>query len=218
MSDYIRSNVLGLVAIFIALSGTAWAAGKIGGGAIKNNAIQSKHLLKETIKPTDIAPNAIYSWHIKDGEVKGEDVLNGSLGGDDIADSSLGGEHIANNSLSARDLATIVVRSQSKEVKSTSQGGEQFYTVESHCAPGEQALGGGARKDFADDRWYLTQSGPDDVAIEDTVFGRGGDELIGDGTGPLADGAGFTGWKATWGIGELSGRDELTVYAICLQQ
>lgn len=54
VSDYLRSNILGLVAIFIALSGTAWAAATIGANDIKDNAVRSKHIKGAQVRGQDV--------------------------------------------------------------------------------------------------------------------------------------------------------------------
>jgi hypothetical protein len=50
---HLRSNAVGYVALFIALSGTAWAAGTIGSNDIKNNAINSKHIKNGEVRNAD---------------------------------------------------------------------------------------------------------------------------------------------------------------------
>lgn len=129
MSNHLRSNVLGLVAIFIAISGTAWAAGTIGAGELQNNAVHSSHIKPAAIGPSEIQKDAVRSKHIKNGEVStfdigngtvrsmdikdaevtGADVLDASLSGDDIADDSLTGADVAYNSLSGDDIASGTV-------------------------------------------------------------------------------------------------------------
>lgn len=52
--EHVRGNAIAYLALFVALGGTgAWAAGKVGSG--------------------DIAPNAVRSKHIRDGQVKSRD-------------------------------------------------------------------------------------------------------------------------------------------------
>lgn len=82
LSDHARSNVVGYLALFIALSGTAYAAKKIGPGDIKPGAVQSKHIGNDQLKSRDL----------KDGKaVKSRDVKDGTLTGQDIDESSLVG-------------------------------------------------------------------------------------------------------------------------------
>jgi hypothetical protein len=88
ISAHIRSNLVGYVALFIALSGTAWAAGKIG--------------------TRDIRTNAVRSRQIKNGQVKTPDVANNSIGGQQINEATLGLVPLAQT---ANRVATLHVAS-----------------------------------------------------------------------------------------------------------
>ena len=77
--EYIRGNILGLVAIYIALGGVGWAAATIGSGDIETNAVRSKH--------------------IKAGQVKSPDILDGTVGSADVASNGLDGSVIDESSL-----------------------------------------------------------------------------------------------------------------------
>jgi hypothetical protein len=74
ISEYIRSNVLGLVAIFIALGGTAWAAAQIGANDIKENAVRSKHIKAGNVKNSDLADGAVTSAIVADGALGAADI------------------------------------------------------------------------------------------------------------------------------------------------
>ena len=67
---YVRRHHLGLIAIFIALTGTAYAA------TAKKNSVTSKSIKNGQVKLADLGPNS----------VNGSKVLDGSLTGSDIAD------------------------------------------------------------------------------------------------------------------------------------
>lgn len=90
VSGYLRQNVLGLVAIFLALGGISYAA-------------------------TNLEPNSVRSKHIKDGQVRTGDVANDTtqhaLTGADVAADTLTGADIDESSLgtvpSAGDAATL---------------------------------------------------------------------------------------------------------------
>jgi hypothetical protein len=61
------ANVVAMVALFVALSGTSYAVSKVGAKDIRKNAVRSKHIKKSqvnsadirnrTIRPIDIAPS-----------------------------------------------------------------------------------------------------------------------------------------------------------------
>jgi hypothetical protein len=92
---YIRRNHVGLIALVLALSGTAYAATHVTGKDIKNKSITAK----------DIKPNALTGKQVKDGGLNGADIADGSLSGDDVADDSLSGADLADGSISGADVA-----------------------------------------------------------------------------------------------------------------
>lgn len=71
LAAHLRRNIYGLIAIFIALGGTAYAAATIGA--------------------RDIKPDAVRSKHIKEGHVRTADVRDDGLTGVDIDEASLTG-------------------------------------------------------------------------------------------------------------------------------
>jgi len=57
--DHLRTNIIGYLALFVALSGTAWAATKIGSEDIKRKAVLSKHIKNKQVKTKDLANGAV---------------------------------------------------------------------------------------------------------------------------------------------------------------
>ena len=51
--EVLRRNAIGLLALFVALGGTAFAVSKIGPGDIANNAVRSKHITKGQVRKDD---------------------------------------------------------------------------------------------------------------------------------------------------------------------
>ncbi len=86
---YLRQHHLGLVAIFIALSGSAYASGLIGSAQIRSGAIQSRH----------IAANQVRGSHVAEGSLSGADVGSASVPGADIVANSVTGEQVNEVSL-----------------------------------------------------------------------------------------------------------------------
>lgn len=70
LASHVRGNAIAYLALFVALSGTAWATSRIGSGDIKRNAILGKH--------------------IKKGQVTSQDVKDESLSSSDISAETLG--------------------------------------------------------------------------------------------------------------------------------
>lgn len=51
-----QATIVAYLALFVALSGTAWAAAQIDSRDIKRNAVLSKHIKKANVKSADLAP------------------------------------------------------------------------------------------------------------------------------------------------------------------
>ena len=84
---HIRSNVVGYIALFFALSGTAVALPLSG-----------------TVDHDDLQAHVVHTDKIHDGAVNSAKVLNSSLTGDDVLNSSLTGADVLNNSLTFQDI------------------------------------------------------------------------------------------------------------------
>ncbi len=71
--DHLRQNVVGYVALVVALVGvpTAWAVGK--------NTVGSKQLKPRAVKRADLAANAVTSRKVADRSLRGEDFARGEI-------------------------------------------------------------------------------------------------------------------------------------------
>lgn len=103
-----RANIVGYVALFLALSAGAYAA------ALAPNSVRSKHIKDGHVTGADLAGDA----------VTGASVLNSSLGGSDLGSNSLGGQQINESS-----LATVAM---------AAQGGTGRYGYSGSCDPESQ--------------------------------------------------------------------------------
>jgi hypothetical protein len=74
VSSHVRSNIYGLIAIFIALSGSAYAA-----ITLEKNQVKSKHIGAGQVKNPDLADNAVTSPKVADGSLLGADFAPGQL-------------------------------------------------------------------------------------------------------------------------------------------
>jgi hypothetical protein len=73
---FMRSNVLGLVAIFIALTGSAFAV-----QTAEKNSVTSKSIKDGQVKNTDLAADAVDSSKVVDNSLTGADIQESSLQG-----------------------------------------------------------------------------------------------------------------------------------------
>jgi hypothetical protein len=82
--DHLRRNVYGLLAVFIALSGTAAALpGKnsVDSGDIKRNGVKSGDIRNGDVKSADLGANAVTSADVGADALTGADISEASLSG-----------------------------------------------------------------------------------------------------------------------------------------
>lgn len=100
VSRHIRGNVVGYIALFVALSGTAYALpGK--------NSVDSGDIINGEVKKQDVGVGAVGSEEALDGDLTGVDIGDGSLSGADLATNSVGGAKIDESSLGLVPSATL---------------------------------------------------------------------------------------------------------------
>jgi collagen triple helix repeat protein len=71
--DYLKRNHLGLIAVFIALGATAYAAG------LAPNSVKSRHIAPKQVKRSDIGLNAVNSSRVANGSLRAADFGAGQL-------------------------------------------------------------------------------------------------------------------------------------------
>jgi hypothetical protein len=97
IGQHIRSNVVGYMALFVALSGTAYAAdGPLAG----QNQVGSEDIINEEVKRDDLGPDAVRTGK----------VLNETLLAEDIATGAISSSEVLNSTLTHFDLGTDSVR------------------------------------------------------------------------------------------------------------
>ena len=108
---FLGNNVVGLLALFVALGGTAYAVNTVGSTDIIDGEVKSVDIGNNEIGSSDVKDNSINTFDVH--SFLGVDVVDGTLTGDDVADtSSLGPQEIReefltfNDTLVDSDLAT----------------------------------------------------------------------------------------------------------------
>ena len=89
--DHIRRNAYGLLAVFIALGGTAYATSQL-----PKNSVGTKQLKKNAVTPVKIKKSAVTNPKIANNAVTSAKTKNDSLTGADVLESSLGAVPNAN--------------------------------------------------------------------------------------------------------------------------
>jgi hypothetical protein len=125
VSDHLRSNVIGYVAVFIALSGTAYA---IDGPLPGQNQVGSEDIIDGEVKTSDLGGNSVATGKIANGQVQSadladsvisDDTLNpltgstkiaaGAVKASELGDSSVFSSEVAPNVLKGEDIATNAI-------------------------------------------------------------------------------------------------------------
>ena len=153
------SNVIALVALFVALGGTVYAATSISGSQIKQNSIPGNRLKPGAVAAKQIKSGSITAKQIKSGTITGKQVKSGSLTGTQVVGSSLTG--VSASSIGAVQYVNLVV-ALTKEAPLGNSG-------IAPCPTGQKVIGGGAtvsneQFDFVNDSgptpdrngWYAT--------------------------------------------------------------
>jgi hypothetical protein len=208
------ANVLSVIALFVALSGVAVAAGKLGVGVVK-----SKNIARQAVTNSKIKTQAVTSGKIKNGGVNALDIGAGQVSNEKIATGAVTAKKIARKAVTNRTIAeeAVTIGKLGKEsvdaskisaslwlqlVRNVSyfnspsvENSEANKTATVECPKGKEAISGGAR----------LQGELADVAIT--------------GSYPLSSGNSRTGWTA---IGHETGAGpfgdwSITAFVVCAE-
>jgi hypothetical protein len=97
-------DVCAVLALFVALGGTAYAVNTIGSADVINDSLLSEDIKNATVRGGDLAPGTISNTRIADGTLQSADVRNETLTGDDIKDDTVSGDDIWNDTLHGDDI------------------------------------------------------------------------------------------------------------------
>jgi hypothetical protein len=106
MLSYLRNQHAGLVALFLALTGTSYAVatGSINSREIRNNTVKSRDIRNNSVTGRDLRNGRVSGRDLRNGSVSGSDLRDGAVAGADVADGSLGGADVANAGLTGQDV------------------------------------------------------------------------------------------------------------------
>jgi hypothetical protein len=182
--QYLRAHVLGLVAIFVALTGSAIGAdGPTASSSVVTDAKFKK--LKRKVRGLQntlnspvtgdvrgtfpnlvIGPNAVTTQKLANNAVTTDKLANNAVSTDKIADDAVKTAKIENDAVTTAKLAADSVGASEMKGVSTPQSGllnivagtENVQTVS--CGAGTQVLGGGALWDAVDPDLRMFNSFP----------------------------------------------------------
>jgi hypothetical protein len=97
---HIRSNLIGYLALFVALGGTAWAAGPLA----PRNSVNSAAIVNGQVKRADLAASAVNSAKVSQNAIGTSKVLDNSLLAQDLAPNAIDSSRVADNSLTGADI------------------------------------------------------------------------------------------------------------------
>jgi hypothetical protein len=200
------ANVVSIIALFVALGGTTYAAvslpkNSVGPKQIKKRAVRGKHINKNAVGSAKIQSNAIDGSKVADGSLGSADVLDNNLTAADLADSSVGTGEVANGSLSKADLAAGLLDHEfTVQRTDVALADNSTQAVEASCPEGSRALAGGSSVD---------QTGSDDIKQMVSRPGNGG--FIPD------DGQAFNDWRAVYrNPAGGTGAAEIRAFVVCM--
>ena len=104
LSSHLRSNVVGYLALFVALSGSAYA---VNGPLAGRNTEGSADIINNEVRSADLLTDGVQSTDVLDETLSGQDLGNGSITGSDIDESTLGTVPSAQTANNAAQLGGI---------------------------------------------------------------------------------------------------------------
>ena len=99
---HIRSNVVGYLSLFVALSGTAYA---IDGPLPGQNQVGSSDIINGEVKALDLGGNAVRSGEVLDDSLLGADIAPGAISSSEVINGTLGAADLASNSVGYAEIA-----------------------------------------------------------------------------------------------------------------
>ena len=119
--DHIRSNVIGYVALFFALS-TGSAVALSGSNTVFTDDIVDNQVRSEDVRNDTLSGGGLTAVDLRPGSVSTSEVVDESLGAGDLAPGAVGTSEVADDGLAAGDLAPGSVGSSEVAADSLAAG------------------------------------------------------------------------------------------------
>jgi hypothetical protein len=148
LSSHVRSNIVGYVALVVALIGvpTAWAlaANTVGSKQIKKHAVKSKDIATEAVDTRVIADGSVGATDIIDGSVGTAELATGGVQTPDLASNAVTSGKIANGQVKRDDLDPAAITDGISQVTAASPNNDTgIKEVQAQCPAGKEVVSGG---------------------------------------------------------------------------
>jgi hypothetical protein len=173
------ANIVSLIALFVALSGTAYAA-----ATLSKNSVGAKQIKKDAVRASEIKSRAVGTSEVRDGALLAQDFKSGQLPagakGDkgDKGDKGLKGDKGDTGDTGSFDSVTTVFFQAPADLADNNN-----MSYGAFCPAGKQAIAGGGRGD--------------DTLSEQTILTNTRPAISSSNTEPPLAGQSFTGWRIT---------------------
>lgn len=156
------SMVISCVALFLALTGSAFAVAKnsvrspqivngtirtvdlrgnaVAAGKIAPNAVDTTEIAENGVESADVAPDSLTAGDLAPNSVASSEVADQSLTQDDLGPNSVGSSEIQAGAIRASELGPIIQVSNSTGIAAGANGG-----VSVSCPAGTTVISGGAQ-------------------------------------------------------------------------
>jgi hypothetical protein len=138
------ANLIALVALFVALGGSSYAAlaipkASVGAKQLKRNSVKAKQIAKNAVRAAEIQSDAVRSSEVRNGSLLAGDFAAGQLPGGEKGDK---GERGDKGDPGANGATNVTARTSPASSVPPSM---LSLLLVATCAPGERAVGGGIR-------------------------------------------------------------------------
>jgi hypothetical protein len=155
------SNVVACLALFIALGGSVYAAGKISGTQIKASSLPGNRIKAKTLTGKQVKPGSLTGTQIKAGSITGTQIQAGSLTGTQINQGTLTGVTASKVSSVQYVVSTVAF-----------VGATGGSAATASCPAGTNVIGGGATVSNEEED-FVNDSGPNSARTAWTATGFG---------------------------------------------
>lgn len=159
------ANAISCIALFIALSGAAYAAkttlankavktrnlanGSVTALKLRNGSVTPLKLANGAVTGPKVAPGAVGSTQLANGAVRSAALGGGVVTQGKLKDGAVTGNKLQDGAISSGKLSATLLRQIVRNVTYvnavTPEDSEESKTVTANCPAGKQAIGGGAR-------------------------------------------------------------------------